>query len=433
MSVIARWLLPALLMAGCSPTQVLPTTGSFDGAGDESEGKKSKSKTRGASGQVADSANGGDTGNAVALGAVTPPSAVEQLIAQDAVNNSGASIIYATIGHLSPDGQQNEKLAIVRQGMVKVLNSVSSRSEIVNLQAIDPGQTVYRIDMAAYNQVAAINRLKSADQASSNVSTVGNATVVKGDWLVFALSRPEVYDPIMNLPQLGRLLDARLGVDWNQAKYLNVSKSEVAFAGRVLARVPLQMGGKPGGYYWRSYDFVREDVRDRAFRDPSTVRVTTVQDFVAGEFFFSLPNGLQGYFLTGFGDQHRYDVPADRAAGGISPPVASDYRRPQDGLNRCVAGKAPCGIVINGESCMTCHAYGINMPIESAGANNATMAEMHDLINQDRARFVSALKEMGIEEGPVEPILGSVNVFRADRGYADKRRQASEVSGLTGR
>ena len=435
MSVIARWLLPALLIAGCSPTQVLPTQGNVGGAEDGSgSGKKNKSKAKGElADDVENRAVGASQAGGVALGPVAAPSAAEQLIAQDAAANPGANIIYATLGHLAPDGQQNDKLAMVRMGMVKVLNSVSNRPEIVNLKAIDPGQTVYRIDMAAYNQAAAVGRLKSAEAASGNVSTVGSATVVKGDWLVFALSRPEVYNPIMKFPALGKMFDAQLGVDWSKAKYLNVSKSEVAFNGRVLARIPLQQAGKPGGYYWRSYDFVLPNVREKAFQDPTTVRTTQVNDFVAGEFFFSLPNGLQGYFLTGFGDQQRYDVPADRRAGGISPQVASDYRRPQDGLGQCVGGKAPCGIVINGESCMTCHAYGINLPIESAGANNATIAEMHDLVNQDRARFVSALKEMGIEDNlKVEPILGTVNIFRADRNYEDKRKQASEVPFLGG-
>ena len=342
MSVRSKWWLSALVVAACTPVSSVQTPGAYQGASDsESTGGRGKKSTRGsdASREAADDAQA--TGvESQGLGVVAPASAIEQLISSDAASNGGANVIYATIGHLAPDGQQNDKLETVRLGMVKVLNSVSTKPQIVNLTAIDPGKSVYRINLADFNQAGALPRIKTAPFADSNVSTVGGATVVKGDWLVYALSRPEVYDPIMKLPQLGKLFDAQVGANWANAKYVKVSHSEVAFNKRLLARIPIEMGGKPGGYYWRSYDFVRADVQERAFQDPSSVRTTQIPEFVAGEFFFSLPNGLQGYYLTGFGDQHRYDVPVS-GAGGISPPVATDYRRPQDGLSHCVGGKAP--------------------------------------------------------------------------------------------
>ena len=429
------WMSMLVSMSSCTPTPSVnaPQAGKFSGAvsGEEgtdgaADGGSSRSKK-----VAADDSYGATAGQSVA-GLVADASALQALIKTDAASNSGQSVIYATIDHLSKDGQQNETLEVVRKGLVKVLNSVSMAPTIVNLQAIDAGKTVFRVNLADFKQAGALSRIKSAAYAQDNVSTVGSATVVKGDWLVYALSRPEVYDPLMKLPQLGKMLDAQLEVNYSNAKYLNAEHSEVVFNGRVLARIPLEIGGKPGGYYWRTYDFVRADVQARAFSDPASVRTTQIPDFVAGEFFFSLPNGLQAYFLTGFGDQHRYDVPAF-GAGGISPGVASDSRRPQDGLTRCVGGKQPCGIVINGESCMTCHASGINSVTSSAGANNATVDEMTKLISQDRARFASALQEMGIDPNAAEPIYGTLNAFRTRSGVTDKRVQASEVSGLTGK
>ena len=423
-----------LISFGCTatPSVTAPQAGKFSGAysTDDSADNEADGGARRSKNIAADASD--NTAASLLAGAVADSSALQDLIKTDAASNSGQSVIYVTIDHLSKDGQQNETMDVVRKGLVKVLNSVSMAPTIVNLQAIDAGKTVYRVNLADFKQAGALGRIKSAAYAQDNVSTVGSATVVKGDWLVFALSRPEVYDPIMKLPQLGRMLDAQLGVDYNKAKYINAEQSEVAFGGRVLARVPIELGGKAGGYYWRSYDFVRDDVMQRGFRDPASIRTTQIPEFVAGEFFFSLPNGLQGYYLTGFGDQHRYDVPAF-GAGGISPGVASDSRRPQDGLTRCVGGKKPCGIVINGESCMTCHASGINFPTSVAGTNNTTMDEMTKLINQDRARFATALQEMGIDPNAAEPIYGSLNAFRARSGVTDKRVQASEVSGLTGR
>ena len=429
------WMSMLFSISNCTPTPIVnaPQAGKFSSAYSGEDGADEDIDSSGASRSKKGSVDANvATAADLVVGPVGPASALQELIKTDAASNSGQSVIYVTIDHLSKDGQQNETMDVVRKGLVKVLNSVSMAPTIVNLQAIDAGKTVYRVNLADFKQAGALGRIKSAQYAQDNVSTVGSATVVKGDWLVFALSRPEVYDPIMKLPQLGKMLDAQLGVDYNKAKYINAEQSEVAFNGRVLARVPIELGGKPGGYYWRSYDFVRDDVKQRGFRDPASIRTTQIPEFVAGEFFFSLPNGLQGYYLTGFGDQHRYDVPAF-GAGGISPGVASDSRRPQDGLTRCVGGKKPCGIVINGESCMTCHASGINSPTSVAGANNATVDEMTKLIGQDRARFASALQEMGIDPNAAEPIYGSLNAFRARSGVTDKRVQASEVSGLTGK
>jgi hypothetical protein len=429
------WMSMLFSISNCTPTPSVnaPQAGNFSSAYSSEDGADKNIDGSGASRSKKGAADASDaTAVDLVAGPVGNASALQELIKTDAASNGGQSVIYVTIDHLSKDGQQNETMDVVRKGLVKVLNSVSMAPSIVNLQAIDAGKTVYRVNLADFKQAGALGRIKSAAYAQDNVSTVGNATVIKGDWLVYALSRPEVYDPIMKLPQLGRMLDAQLGVDYSKAKYINAEQSEVAFGGRVLARVPIELGGKSGGYYWRSYDFVRDDVKQRGFRDPASIRTTQIPEFVAGEFFFSLPNGLQGYYLTGFGDQHRYDVPAF-GAGGISPGVASDSRRPQDGLTRCVGGKKPCGIVINGESCMTCHASGINFPTSVAGTNNTTMDEMTKLINQDRARFATALQEMGIDPNAAEPIYGTLNAFRARSGVTDKRVQASEVSGLTGR
>ena len=234
----------------------------------------------------------------------------------------------------------------------------------------------------------------------------------------------------MKLPALDSILEASLGVDDSKAVYVNATKSDVVFNGRVLERVPIEHGGKPGGYYWRSFDFARGDVMQRGFQDPTNLKTAGIPDLVAGEFIWSLPNGLQAYFLVGFGHQHRYDVPGP--GGSIDPAVATDSRRPQDGLHPCVGGMASCGFVINGESCMTCHSGGVNIPQSTGGTTGASLAEITALLNQDRARFAGAIKEMGFAGVAIEPILGATKIYRTDRNVSDRRTQKSEVSGLTG-
>jgi hypothetical protein len=355
---------------------------------------------------------------------------VEQLILKDAATNNSPSVLYATIDHLARSGKDEGDLDVVRFGMTKALNSVSTAPRIVPLKAIDPAQTVFRIDLAELKQARSLGLITSAELAATNVSKVGNATVVKGDWLVFALSRPETYDRLIGLPALGSMLEAQLRVDLSKAVQINTDKSEVVFNGRVLERMPLEIGGKPGGYYWRSFDFVRDDVMQNAFADPTILRNTSIPDFVAGEFIYSLPNGMQAYYLTGFGDQHRFDVPAPGKS--IDPGVATDFRRGQDGVGQCVGDKPSCGIVINGESCMTCHMEGVRLPAQVVSTNGATMEQMKQFLDQDRARFKQALTEMNFPQVSIEPIYGTLLIFKKDRSFADKREQAGEVEAVFG-
>ena len=365
------------------------------------------------------------------IGPLPDEAAIEEIITRDAIRNNSPNVIYARIDHLARKGGDQNDLEIVRFGMTKVLNSVSMAPAIVPLKALDTTKLVFRINFSELRQNRAASLVKTAELAASNVSTVGSATVVKGDWLVFALSRPETYDRILGLPPLGTMIEAQLGVDVSKAVQINTGKSEVVFKGRVLERIPLELGGKPGGYYWRSFDFVRDDIMENAFVDPSTLRSTSISDLVAGEIFYSLPNGLQAYYLVGFGNQHRFDVPAPGKS--IDPGVATDFRRPQDGVRPCVEGKAKCGIVINGESCMTCHGDGVRLPTDPVGANGATVEQVMNLIQQDRARFAQAIREMNFPQVSVEPIFASLLIFKKDRGFADVREQAGEVEAIFGR
>jgi hypothetical protein len=403
-----------------------------DGSGGGRSGKKSRSSADALDGNSGLVDNG--SGRVQPTASVQDASEIDRLITDHAAKNPGRNVLYARIDHLSHDKSQTAELNVVRFGLTKVLNSVSTSPQIVKLNAIDDAQTVFRINMDEYAQAGAVSRLGSAAFAQQNMQQIGGATVVKGDWLVYALSRPEVYDYLLRLPQLGRMLEATLRVDYNQAKYVNTDRSDVTFDGRVLMRMPLEIGGKPGGYYWRSYDFGRKDVLQRGFADPKSLRTTAIPDLVAGEIIYSLPNGMQAYYLIGFGDQHRFDVPAGGISGGTPTlPVATDMRRPQDGLRNCVGGKAPCGYVINGESCMSCHSAGVNAPTNAVGTHGASLEEMNAYIRQDRERFTGALSEMGYPDVSEEPILSTCRIFLADRAVSDKRNQASEVPGLIGR
>ncbi len=340
------------------------------------------------------------------------------------ISGDGGNGIYLSIAHLAQDGIAAKDLDVYRYGITKALNSISVKPEIVKLDAVDDAGLVLRLDLAEFGlSNNDWNTIKKAPYAEDNIEQIEGATVVKGDWLVYAVTRPETYDVLMRIPPTVTMLEGQLRVDPKKAAYIMVQASEVTFAERILERIPINTAGKPGGYYWRSYDFARADVAQKGQANPEALRTAGIPDLVAGEFFFSLPNGLQGYMLSGFGLQHRYDAQAF---------VATDANRTQDGLRRCVGGVSHCGYVINGESCITCHTAGVKLAPKVKGVKGATREEFDDFFAKDIARFQTAIDEMGYPEVHEEPVRVTLTAFKEDRGIEDKRAQGGEIEGVTG-
>lgn len=316
------------------------------------------------------------------------------------VSGSGDAGLYVSVAHLG-EGRSALDLEVYRYGLTKALNSVSTNPEIVKLEAIDSAETVYRFVPADFRlSDADIQLILASPGGDRSVRKVGSSKIIDGDWLVYAITRPEIYDVIMRIPNSVNELEAQAGVDMSRAISAEVgdNESEVTFARRTLIRTPIDVGGEPGGYYWRSIDYFGA--------------------LTAGEFFFSLPNGLQGYMLSGFVGQHRIDA---------QPFVATDRNRAQDGLTQCVGGEAPCGYVINGESCITCHANGIKMSARFGGVQGGTTQEFEALVAQDSDRFAAALAKMGFDSVGVEPVLETLKVYRAASQTPDKRRDGGEI------
>ena len=392
------------------------------------EGAKENQKRKSG---VAAASQGGESGlnakpsSEQLVNAAAPDEAKIQEIVQKDGGSAQAGIIYISLAHLAKSGQGTQDLEVYRFGVTKALNSLSMKPQIKRLDPLDDAHTVYKVNLADFslnaNSLGLVQRVAGANNA---IRQVGNSTVIKGDWLVYAVTRPEVYDNIMGIPNFVGALENELRIDTKKAVYWNISSSEVTFEPRVLERIPIEIGGKPGGYYWRSYDFARKDVQIRGFQNPQTLRSAGVVDLVAGEFFFSLPNGLQGYMLSGFATQHRIDAQSF---------VATDSNRSQDGLTRCVGGHKQCGYVINGESCITCHSNGVKINPTVAGIKGAAKEEADRLFAQDAQRFAAAIREMGFEDQGVEPVKATIQRYRTDNNVSDARRQGSEVSPTSGR
>ena len=150
----------------------------------------------------------------------------------------------------------------------------------------------------------------------------------------------------------------------------------------------------PFGAYWRSYDFKSSGGRGNLLLFPLGPKFEgnpfedQVFEQAGGEIIFHLPNGLQGYMLADAKD-NRLDAPAPVA-------IVSDKSE--------TSGTSE---IVNGLSCMACHASGMKPFRDEIGGHPAVFArvkqkvrrlhapahEMDALLAKDEDRFLRALDQ----------------------------------------
>lgn len=265
---------------------------------------------------------------------------------------------YFSLAHFADQGRPAKELAIAKQVLAFVVNSLSRRGTIVAMAPIDPQGSIFRVRLTDLGWNAALwDELTSfypyclaSDVAGHRAlyTQLGTeAPFVRADWLLDTATRAPLYDRLIDLPATLNLLAARLGV--NIANDINhpglaepdnlvrfaVRKSGVSLHNRMAERHL----GAAGQYLWVSYDFATDIGRQDVFANPLGPRVVDRQAFVhtfeheAGEVIFTLANGMQGYMLVNA---------AGNKVAVAATNVVRDVRRPN-------------GVVENGLSCFGCH------------------------------------------------------------------------------
>ncbi len=362
---------------------------------------------------------------------------------------------YLTIRPLHNNlGFGDAQLDRARSAIAKLVNSVSRSSEIIVPRAIDPQETLFGIDLRDYEwEVEAWADLESTypygirhrsrlesnplDDEEQLAKTMGvRHLVLRGDWFVDTLARPRFYHRFLDLPDTVAGLEKRLGVD-SAANVQNFRAARAGFAGsgvsighRVLERHPSRDGA-----YWQSFDFAESNPLGNLFRRPFGPAGSSSADrdladvsfqHDGGEMIFSLPNGLQGYFLS--------DGKGNRLDRGPITVVRDDKQ---------TGGTAE---VVNAVSCMNCHARGL-IDFEDTVRNGHVLTgrlaldveqlyvpadKMKRLVEKDRRRFEQAANlAMGKWGTPVsesdasdEPIGWLVRSYGRD---LDLQTAAAEV------
>jgi WD40 repeat protein len=342
---------------------------------------------------------------------------------------------YFTLTHLYNAGSADDELRTYRNALSKLINSLSWHPKVRNPEPIDARATVYRIDLRWYMWDATIwNRLLQEypygvldDGVTSRVISVFTASkvpVIRGDWFVANASRPPLYQDVLQLPGNLAELERQLRVDVN----VNITQERVmrvAFNGSGISKNNrvLERHDAVHGYYWRTYDFeeVPQNLIDRGLQAPDRRNVfayplgpgSVENTFLhaGGEAIFSLPNGLQGYYIM-----NAINNRIDKAPNAI----VSDPKRPDKAVEL-------------GISCMGCHIPGIHVKadklrehleknpkaVPKADADIAlalyppkdkSMAQMEE----DAKKFQVALELTGTHVTRFEPIITMTLRYEGD-------------------
>jgi formylglycine-generating enzyme required for sulfatase activity len=310
---------------------------------------------------------------------------------------------YFTLTHLYNAGISDDELQSYRHGLSKLINSLSWGRQIVRPTPIDRARTIFRIDLRDYEWdartwQAILSRypygLTRTTTAHKYIQAASGTALpyVRGDWFVFAASRPPLYHSVLGIPAADTELEKRLEIDVSA----NIRRDRVARAGfngsgvsrnnRLIERHVSRYGA-----YWKSYDFAGNDGQRNLFRHP--LGPAGQETFVAdgGEIIFSLPNGLQGYMLVDARGKRLDEAPVKIVSTG-------NRLKPE---------------VLNGISCMDCHARGmifkddqVRKSVESSDSFSdeekdtvralyPLKADFDKLLKEDASRFRRAVEQSG--------------------------------------
>ncbi len=320
---------------------------------------------------------------------------------------------YFTLTHLSNNPAVSEfDLRLFRAALSKAINSLSREPEILVPIAIDPEQSILRLDLrrvgwtpkqwrwllaqypyGVHFENDEDERLASLDEQMDALSA-SDLCWIRGDWFANHATRPPIYDRFLDLPPTVQQLENSLNVDFpfnfnnNRLQRAAFASSGVSQGNRLVERHPASFG-----YYWKSYDFKDKGAAGNLFQLPLgplfAENPFAEQAFVhdGGEMIFSLPNGLQGYML------------ADGAGNKIDRGPIEVVRDSKE-----TAGTPE---IVNGLSCIHCHRHGMisfedtlrdglgvfGEPRRKVRSLHVERPVMNRVVAADRARFLTALEQ----------------------------------------
>lgn len=322
----------------------------------------------------------------------------------------------------------SEEIAAARQGLAKLVNSLSWAAAAHPLRSVDPNGTLLSFRLDDFNWVAGHWQTLQAAYPKALIVPLSDKTralagapnpVVRGDWLAYAATDPKLYYQLLGIPaklsDLAKMngADIETNVRLGRARRALVRTSDVTRGNRMAERHPGARGG-----FWMMYDFASSVGDQDLFERPLGPKVSALarSPFKPDSIrvLFSLPNGFPAYGL--------YDPAGgriDRVLPGVDKPIYPGELHPERA----------------GVGCFSCHASGVKavrdeyraraMSIDPAAPGRelrdaalalaATDGEMLLLSNADNERYHNALVAAGID--PSLTLAGEEIVTSLARRY----------------
>jgi Domain of unknown function (DUF4384) len=312
---------------------------------------------------------------------------------------------YITLSNLYNACAPETDMVRYRQGVVKLLNSLSREPDVLKMRTIDQEQTIvaFNLDDLGWTE-ADWNRIISAYPYAMKPDTTAYQTVatitdtplawIRGDWFAFTASRPPLYYDLLKLPKTFAELEKQENLDVKSdiEKFL-VKRAGFQHSGVSKHNRLIERHGITTGYFWTSYDFKGDKPEQSLFVHPLGPDGPDAFKHDGGETIFSLPNGFQAYYLN--------KATGERLDKGPTEIVLDDTQ-----LDRAVT---------NGISCMGCHNQGIRQAeddIRKHVLNDRTFSkdvrtkvealypeptEFKGLLDQDADHFRNAVKRAGLD------------------------------------
>lgn len=339
------------------------------------------------------------------------------------------NVRYFSCNHLLAGGATRDELDVQYAAFAKVINHLSRESKIVRPDVINGNTaTIFAVDLrdigwhrrpfkiiGATTTVSQLNLHDlvlleypygilyedSATFDALSTEYLGPAAqvrplpYVRTDWFCSIATLPPLYHDLLQLPRDLGTLERELGIEvednlkHRKGKRAGMTVSGVSRNNRAVERHP-----SSNGSYWKSIDYASSKGTENIFTDPVNLHGT------GGEMIFSLPNGLQAYFVCDGTGKRLNEAPTSI----VTDKFAEDKT------------------VRNGLSCIRCHDQGIKdfrddvrpaiENISGSGQINKreTLAlypahdDMEMLIDEDQTRFVAAMKKIMKVDQRDEPL-----------------------------
>ena len=283
---------------------------------------------------------------------ITPSQMVEEMAADlsSLEKTRVADTRYFTLTHLYNACSTPEQMDIYRRAVVKLLNSLSSVSDVVQLKTIDKERTIIRFNLKDvgwqpedWEKILAVYPYASRPDVPAYdliaSQTLTPLPFVRGDFFAFAAPRAPLYYQLLDIPDTLQALEKQIGatVDQDIAGF-NVKRAGFQNSGVSRNNRMIERHAIPTGYLWASYDFSGDKDRQNFFEFPlGPGDGPHAFKHQGGEFIWSLPNGMQAYYLA-TADGKKLDVGPNQI---VQDPKQRDFS------------------VHEGISCMSCHELGI--------------------------------------------------------------------------